>query len=221
MNAGPAPTLWFEAPIGFTELPLDADPAERTTQVLEGLDAFYPQATAEQKLSAALSGEAGLREQLAQGLVYGASCRYHAEDGRAIHGLFQLYVRAEAVGEPLTFAQRNAGPLAAAHPQAEVGVLGLPCGRALVTTEDSVVPVPGRTFGIAEDGTATVRQIQALLAHPGAQHLVAAVFSTEDLGYWEEWLPLVASALSGLSFYPPQEQAVGGGVSDRIREAFG
>ncbi|TQF02850.1 glycosyltransferase family 1 protein [Kitasatospora acidiphila] len=126
-----------------------------------------------------------------------------------------------AGGEPLTFAQRNAEPLAQARPQAEVGVLGLPCGRALVTTEDSTVPVPGRTFGIAEDSTATVRQLQALLAHPDARHLVAAAFSTEDLEYWEQWLPIVAAALTGLSFYPPPQQTVGGGASDRIREAFG
>ncbi|MDH6142607.1 hypothetical protein P3T35_004635 [Kitasatospora sp. GP30] len=221
------PAVWFEAPVGFTELPLDIDPGNRTTLILEGLDALYPQVPVEQKLSATLSAEAGLRAQLAQGLRYAASCLYRASDGRVIHGLFQLSVRATATGEPLTFAQRGAPRLAAARPHAEVGVLGLPCGRVLVATEDHMVRVPGTTFGVAEDSVVTLRQLEALLAHPDGRHLVAVVFSTGDLDYWEEWLPVLANALSGLSFYPPQADGppppgtTGDMGIDRIRQAFG
>ncbi|GAA1972882.1 hypothetical protein [Kitasatospora viridis] len=219
---GPGPSLWFDAPIGFTELPLDADPEDRTVRVLDGLDAFYPQATAEQKLSAALSAEAGLRAQLAQGLCYAADCRYLAEDGQVILGTFQLFARPEPVGEPLTFAQRNARQLAAQRPDAEVGVLGLPCGRALVATEDRVVPVPAGTYGTERHGTATIRQLEVLLAHPDASHLLVLVFGTEHVAYWEEWLPVLAQALGGLSFYPPAAGGPGATpAGDRIRAAFG
>lgn len=223
-SQAPGPSLWLALPAGFIRIDLDEDPGDRMERMAAGLHALFPNALPEQKLSLVLAGETALQSHLREGAVHVSSCLYVAGDGEPIQGTFALFVRPEEIGDLATYPQRAAEQLAAAWPEAEAGVLGLPYGRAAVATRDKAVPVPGAIYGVAEDTATVVRQIELLIPHPSGRHVVAAVFSTEHLEHWSEWLPIVATAMDGISFLPPATDPADEGSSEQwtsVRRAFG
>ncbi|MET8626160.1 hypothetical protein ABZW30_20800 [Kitasatospora sp. NPDC004669] len=218
------PSLWLSLPDGFTSVDLTEDLGDRMERMADGLDAVFADATPEQKLSLVVAAEAALQAQLREGAVHLSACVARASDGEPVLGLFTLFVRPEELGPPGSYPQRVAEQLAAARPEADVGVLELTLGRTAVAVRDVPVPVPGAYYGVSESTATTVRQTEFLIPHPWSPHVVAAVFTTEQVEYWEEWLPTVAAAISGISFYPPRNEALDDlppGQWDNIRKAFG
>ncbi|MFJ9847421.1 hypothetical protein ACIRYZ_44785 [Kitasatospora sp. NPDC101155] len=230
-----ASALWFAAPVGFVEVPLDGTPEERLDRWSAAFDAIGSDIPQEQRIDTALNAEYLLQAQLLQGLVYLANCFYRTDEGEVIHAVFTILVTPTETGGPLTFAARTAEQWAAARPGAEVGVLDLPCGRAAVATEDRLVTVPGKLYGLEQDSESLVRQIEVAIPHPAGRHVALVVLSTEYPEHWEHWALAAGSALRELSFrdplaVPPQRQpidrtgsvaVVTAGAEDRIRRAFG
>ncbi|MEU1290001.1 hypothetical protein [Kitasatospora sp. NPDC005856] len=218
------PPLWLDLPAGFTTVDLDEDPGDRMARAAERLDALFPDAGAEQKLAAVIASETALQAQLREGAVHVSGCLVRASDGGPIHGVLSVFLRPQDLGEPGGYPARVAAELAEAWPDADVGVVELPLGRAALAARELTVPVPGAVWGVPESAVSTVRQLELLLPHPWSPHVVAAVFTTEDVDHWDEWLPLVAAAYRGISFYPPLD-GTGGTLSperqDTIRKAFG
>ncbi|MFD0397585.1 hypothetical protein ACFV84_30555 [Kitasatospora sp. NPDC059811] len=218
------PPLWLTLPAGFTPLDLDEDLGDRMARTAEGLDAAFPDARPEQKLSAVIAAETALQTQLREGAVHVSSCLVRAEDGEPIHGMLTVFVRPQDLGAPGSYPARIAEQLAEAWPDADVGVVDLPTGRAALAARDLAVPVPGAVFGVPDSTVNTVRQLELLIPHPWSPHVVAAVFTTEDLDHWDEWLPLLATAFRGISFHPPRDEsadALPPDQWDNIRKAFG
>ncbi|MGW3042912.1 hypothetical protein ACWC9T_23350 [Kitasatospora sp. NPDC001159] len=218
------PSLWLSLPDGFTSVDLTEDLGDRMERMADGLDAVFADAAPEQKLSLVVAAEAALQAQLREGAVHLSACVARASDGEPVLGMFTLFVRPEELGPPGSYPQRVAEQLGAAWPEADVGVLELPLGRTAVAVRDLYVPVPGAFYGVPESTATIVRQVEFLIPHPWSPHVVAAVFTTEQVGYWEEWLPTVAAAISGISFYPPRDEALDDVPPeqwDNIRKAFG
>ncbi|MFF2143330.1 hypothetical protein [Kitasatospora sp. NPDC058190] len=218
------PSLWLSLPDGFTSVDLTEDLGDRMERMADGLDAVFVDATPEQKLSLVVAAEAALQAQLREGAVHLSACVARASDGEPVLGMFTLFVRPEELGPPGSYPQRVAEQLAAAWPEADVGVLELPLGRTAVAVRDVPVPVPGAIYGVPESTATTVRQTEFLIAHPWSPHVVAAVFTTEQVEYWEEWLSAVAAAVDGISFHPPRDEArddLPPEQWDKIRKAFG
>ncbi|MDH6706127.1 hypothetical protein P3T27_002850 [Kitasatospora sp. MAA19] len=218
------PPLWLTLPAGFTTLDLDEDLGDRMARTAESLDAAFPGARPEQKLSTVIAAETALQAQLREGAVHVSSCLVRAEDGEPIHGMLTVFVRPQDLGAPGSYPARVAEQLAEAWPDADVGVVELPIGRAALAARDLSVPVPGAVFGVPESTVNTVRQLELLIPHPWSPHVVAAVFTTEDLEYWDEWLPLLATAFRGIAFHPPRNEsadALPPHQWDNIRKAFG
>ncbi len=197
------PAIWFEPPIGFVETPLDGTLEERFDLMADVFERQFPDVPLEQRLLTAANAELMLQAQFAQGLAHLSNCLYRAGDGTVLHAVFSIFVMPLDTGSPLTFADRRAGELAAARPRAEVGVLHLPYGRAIVATEDRVVPLPGALYGLAQDGESLVRQIEVMIPHPVGGHLVLIVLSTEYLDHWEDLVPVLGTALEAVSFFAP------------------
>lgn len=231
------PSIWFDAPPGFVETPLDGTLEERLDRMADVFERQFPDVPLEQRLFTAANAELMLQAQFAEGLAHQSNCLYRAGDGTVIHGVFSLFIKPLETESSLTFADRTAGTLAASRPQAEVGVLHLPYGRAVVATEDRLVRLPGALYGLAEDGESLVRQVEVMIPHPVGRHLVLVVLSTEYLDYWEDWVMVLGTALEGLSFFAPQAEPPAGPqigflqeqaarvpsvvVQDSIRNAFG
>ncbi|WP_030256133.1 MULTISPECIES: hypothetical protein [Streptomyces] len=218
------PPLWLTLPEGFTAVDLDEDLGDRMARAAEQLDALFPGARPEQKLSAVIAAETALQAQLREGAVHVSSCLVRAEDGEPVHGMFAVFLRPQEQGPPGSYPARVAEELAEAWPDADVGVVDLPVGRAALAARDLTVPVPGAVWGVPESTVSTVRQLELLLPHPWSPHVVAAVFTTEDLDYWDEWLPLLATAFRGISFHPPRDESrdsLPPEQWDTIRKAFG
>ncbi|GAA1993975.1 hypothetical protein [Kitasatospora viridis] len=223
-----APLLWFAGPVGFVEVPLDGTADQRLDRLWEAFDAIGADVSPEQRLGTAVNAELLLQAQLEQGLVHLANCFYRTDGGEVMHAVFAVSVAPAETGGPLTFAARTAEQWAAARPAAEIGVLDLPCGRAVVATEDRTVTVPGQLYGLEQASESRFRQIEAAIAHPDGVHLVRVVLSTEYLEHWSDWAVVMGAALRGLSFRDPltavRERPVAqlpAGVEDRIRQAFG
>ncbi|MEU8924963.1 hypothetical protein AB0D10_29170 [Kitasatospora sp. NPDC048545] len=222
--AAEAPPLWVSLPVGFTGIDLAAEPGDRMERMAIGLDAAFSDAGPEQKLSLVVAAETALQAQLREGAVHLSVCLARASDGAPVLGMFALFVRPEELGAPGSYPRRVAEELGDAWPEADVGVLELPVGRTAVAVRDLPVPVPGTVYGVPESIVTTVRQTEFLIPHPWSPHVVAAVFTTEQVEYWEEWLPAVAAAVSGISFYPPRDEALDDLPPeqwDNIRKAFG
>jgi hypothetical protein len=218
------PSLWLSLPEGFTGIDLAADPGDRMERMVDGLSAGFSAARPEQTLSVAIAAETALQAQLREGVVHFSVCLAQASDGTPVLGTFSLFIRPEELGPPGSYPQRVAEQLAAAWPEADVGVLVLPIGRTAVSVRDQLVPVPGVVYDVPESAVTTVRQVEFLIPHPWSPHVVAAVFTTEQVEYWEEWLSAVAAAVNGISFYPPRDETLDDLPPERwdnIRKAFG
>jgi hypothetical protein len=218
------PPFWLSLPAGFTSLDLDEDPGDRMERTAEILDTVFPTAHPEQKLSVVIAAETALQAQLREGAVHVSSCLVRAEDGEPIHGMFAVFVRPQELGPRGSYPDRAAEELAEAWPDADVGVVDLPLGRAALAALELTVPVPGVVWGVPESTVSTVRQLELLIPHPWSPHVVVAVFTTEDLDYWPEWLPLLAEAFRSISFHPPRDTSLDDLPPeqwDNIRKAFG
>ncbi|MFG3225389.1 hypothetical protein ACGF07_11515 [Kitasatospora sp. NPDC048194] len=220
----PAPPLWLTLPPGFTAVDLDEDLGDRMARTASTLDSVFPDVRPEQKLGAVIAAETALQAQLREGVAHVASCLVRAEDGEPIHGMLAVFVRPEELDPRDSYPARVAEDLAEAWPDADVGVVELPVGRAALAARELAVPVPGAVRGVPEPSVSTVRQLELLIPHPWSPHVVAAVFTTEDIDYWSEWLPLLATAFRGISFHPPRDESLDDLPPeqwDNIRKAFG
>ncbi|MFI9363946.1 hypothetical protein ACIG5E_23260 [Kitasatospora sp. NPDC053057] len=218
------PALWLTLPAGFTTVDLDEDLGDRMARAAESLDALFPDTLPEQKLSAVIAAETALQAQLREGAVHLSSCLVRAEDGEPIHGMLAVFVRPQELGPRDSYPDRAAEELAAAWPDADVGVVELPIGRAALAARELTVPVPGAVWGVPDSTVSTVRQLELLIPHPWSPHVVAAVFTTEDIDHWDEWLPLLATAFRGIAFHPPRDESLDQLPPeqwDNIRKAFG
>ncbi|MGW2376113.1 hypothetical protein [Kitasatospora sp. NPDC001683] len=218
------PTLWLTLPAGFTAVDLDEDLGNRMARAAESLDALFPDTLPEQKLSAVIAAETALQAQLREGAVHLSSCLVRAEDGEPIHGMLAVFVRPQELDPRGSYPDRTAEELAAAWPDADVGVVDHPLGRATLAARDLTVPVPGAVWGVPESTVSTVRQLELLIPHPWSPHVVAAVFTTEDIDHWDEWLPLLATAFRGIAFHPPRDESLDHLPPDQwdpVRKAFG
>ncbi|WP_033350571.1 hypothetical protein [Kitasatospora aureofaciens] len=218
------PTLWLTLPAGFTTVDLDEDLGDRMARAAEGLDALFPGALPEQKLSAVIAAETALQAQLHEGAVHLSSCLVRAGDGEPIHGMFAVFVRPQELGPHGSYPDRAAEELARAWPDADVGVVELPIGRAALAARELTVPVPGTVWGVPDSTVSTVRQLELLIPHPWSPRVVAAVFTTEDIDHWDDWLPLLATAFRGIAFHPPRDENLDQLPPeqwDTIRKSFG
>ncbi|WP_416874227.1 hypothetical protein [Kitasatospora sp. SC0581] len=217
------PSFWLSLPEGFTDIDLAEDAGDRMSRIVDGLDGLTD-AGPEQKLGIAVSAELALQAQLREGAVHVSNCLVQTEEGEIVQGVFSLYLREQEQGAPGGYPQRVARELATAWPDADIEVLDFPLGRAAVTVRDLAVPVSGTAYGLPGSGVTTVRQLEALFAHPWSPHVLAVVFSTQHLDYWDGWSVLVGAAISGISFYPPLNEtsnALPPERQDNIRKAFG
>ncbi|MEU9078975.1 hypothetical protein ACFYUY_18780 [Kitasatospora sp. NPDC004745] len=224
MDDEATPPLWITLPGGFTAIDLDEDPGDRMARSAERLDTLFPGVGAEQKLGAVIAAETALQAQLREGAVHVSSCLVRAVDGEPLHGVLTVFLRPEDTGPVGSYPARVAEELAELWPGADVGVVDHPAGRAALSARQVAVPVPGAVWGVTESTVSTVRQLELLLPHPWSPHVVAAVFTTEDVDHWDEWLPLLATALRGISFHPPRDEsrdALPPDQWDTIRQAFG
>ncbi|MFJ7273972.1 hypothetical protein [Kitasatospora sp. NPDC098663] len=218
-----APSFWLSLPEGFTSIDLSEDPGDRMSRIVDGLDALTD-AGPEQKLGITVSAELALQAQLREGAVHVSNCLVQTEEGTIVQGMFSLFLREQEHGAPGTYPQRVAEELAAAWPDADVDVLDFRLGRATVTVRDLAVPVSGAVYGLPGSGVVTVRQLEALFPHPWSPHVLAVVFTTQHLDYWDGWSVLVGAAIGGISFYPPFDEAqnaLSPERRDNIRKAFG
>ncbi|MFF3008411.1 hypothetical protein ACFVTF_37080 [Kitasatospora sp. NPDC057940] len=218
-----APSFWLSLPEGFTSIDLSEDPGDRMSRIVDGLDALTD-AGPGQKLGIAISAELALQAQLREGAVHVSNCLVQTEEGAIVQGMLSLFLREQERGVPGTYPQRAAEELAAAWPDADVDVLDFPLGRATVTVRDLAVPLSGAVYGLPGSGVVTVRLLEALFPHPWRPHVLAVVFTTRHLDYWDGWSVLVGAAISGISFYPPLEEAqnaLSPERRDNIRKAFG
>ncbi|MFJ9458390.1 hypothetical protein ACIRST_25290 [Kitasatospora sp. NPDC101447] len=216
--------LWLAPPDGFTAVDLTEDPGERMARTAAALDTVFADAGPEQRLSLTVATESALQNQLREGAVHLSARLARASDGAPVVGVFTVFVRPENTGPPGSYPQRIADRLAATWPHADVGVLELPPGRAAVAVRDVPVTVPGALYGVPQPAATTVRQVEFLIPHPWSPHVVAAVFTTEQAEYWQEWLPAIAGAISSISFHPPRDETrddLPPEQWDNIRKAFG
>ncbi|MGW3042925.1 hypothetical protein ACWC9T_23415 [Kitasatospora sp. NPDC001159] len=217
------PSFWLSLPDGFTAIDLAEDPGDRMARIVDGLDALTD-VSPERKLSITIAAETALQAQLREGAVHISNCLVPTEDGTIAQGILSLFLRQEDLEPRGTYPQRVAEQLTTAWPDADVAVLDFTPGRTTVVARDLTVPVSGAVYGLPGSGAITVRQLEVLIPHPWSPHVLAAVFTTQDVDHWEDWLPVIGAAISGISFYPPRNEALDDLPPeqwDNIRKAFG
>ncbi|MFF3762682.1 hypothetical protein ACFYYR_01085 [Streptomyces sp. NPDC001922] len=205
------PDVWFVLPPGFFPVSLEGTAEERVVRMAEAVEALFPDAAPEQRLSLVLSGEYAVASMLGAGAVHLSHCLRRRDDGGLSQGMLAVFIKHLGSSEPLGMAQSIADQWFAENPDAEVGGVILPYGPAALCAVEHDIPIPAALFGAGdgeggEDGVTTLRQVQlAVPLHTGSHTLVFAL-STEDVDQWDNYLQVMAELLCTVSADEPVDR---------------
>ncbi|MER5971339.1 hypothetical protein ABT112_16640 [Streptomyces sp. NPDC002055] len=208
------PDVWFVLPPGFFPVSLDGTAEERVVRMAEAVEALFPDAAPEQRLSLVLSGEYAVASMLGAGAVHLSHCLRRRDDGGLSQGMLAVFIKHLGSSEPLGMAQSIADQWFAENPDAEVGGVILPYGPAALCAVEHDIPVPAALFGAedgeggggGQDGVTTLRQVQLAVPLHTGRHTLVFAFSTEDIDQWDNYLQVMAELLCTVSADEPVDR---------------
>ncbi|WP_253779884.1 hypothetical protein [Goodfellowiella coeruleoviolacea] len=126
----------------------------------------------------------------------GANCgriiaRSDTTPDKRVSATFSVTIRPSELSDKDT-VERLAHTVAMLHPTAEVGAVKLPCGVAVLVTEDREVP-EGVTLLATPRPASTVRQCHAIVPIPDRTAIADFSICTEDTEQWDDYVTLLAT----------------------------
>jgi hypothetical protein len=198
--------VWFQLPEGFVDIPLVETPRLRAQRMGEMLDATFPEAPLEEKLTLVAASELLTQGLLEAGAVHASSLLYRLAGGDVCSGTAIVFMEDQNVRPLETFADRTLKSASVEYQDVPVdkGALNLPCGPAVLIARDVAGPSLASVVQPAETGAAELnRQLEVYIPFPHGFSLLKVCFATPDLGAWEELLPAFGEFLNGIAFTPP------------------
>lgn len=198
--------VWFRLPEGFTEIPLGGAPQERALGMGEMLEALYPEAPFDEKLTLVAASEFLVQGLLEDGAIHGSSFMYRLDDGQVCSGTAFAFMEEKNLRPLDTFAERTLMSVSEAYPGVPLdkGAIDLPCGPAVLVTQDVAGPSLASIVGAGQDAAPDVnRQLEVCIPFPHGLSLLKVCFATPDLEAWEGLFPVFGQFLSGISFTEP------------------
>ncbi|MCH6163505.1 hypothetical protein [Streptomyces marispadix] len=198
--------VWFQLPEGFVEIPLVETPQLRARRMGEMLDATFPAAPLEEKLTLVAASELLMQGLLDAGAIHASSFLYRLGDGDVCSGTAIVFMEDKNVRPLETFADRTLYSVSAEYADVPLdkGALSLPCGPAVLIAKDVAGPSLASVVQPGREGVTELnRQLEVYIPFPHGFSLLKVCFATPDLGAWEDLLPAFGEFLTGIAFAPP------------------
>ncbi|CAN3983279.1 hypothetical protein [Kitasatospora purpeofusca] len=192
----------FQVPEAFTDIDFSASAEVNTDRLIERLNMVDPKPSDEEMASAVLTQQTMYELLSAAGAVYAGTLLYGPTKENPEQKLASAILTVTARPSELSNDQtvhRLARTMGAIYPDAEVGVVRLEAGPAVVLTEERKVERPVNLLG---DGGAptVVRQLHVFLPIPGRLAMADFAIATENLPEWDSCVEILAEVCRTIAF---------------------
>ena len=194
--------ITFQVPTDFQELDLQATVETNVNKLLAYLDGVTPKPSDAEKAHAVLAQQAMYEMLSAAGAVYAGTYLYKPTKDDPSQKLASVILTVTARPSELSNADtvhRLARTMGAVYPEAEVAVMRLQCGLAVMMTEERKVPKPANLLDDAEAAT-VVRQLHVFVPIPGRLAMADFAIATENLTDWSSCVEILAEVCRTITF---------------------
>ncbi|MFJ9615314.1 hypothetical protein [Streptomyces noursei] len=194
--------LSFSVPEDFRDIDLTVSAEANTNKLIEELTGLARRPSDEEIAHAVLVQQSMYEMLTAAGAVYAgillAGPSEDEPDGRLSSLMMTVTARPSELSNDQTVHQL-ARTMGAIYPEAEVGVVQLPTGPAVLLTEDSKVERPVNLLGDGGDPT-IVRQLHVFVPIPERTAMADFSIATENLAEWDDYVDLLGQVCRTLTF---------------------
>ncbi|WP_405843081.1 hypothetical protein OG528_31685 [Streptomyces platensis] len=194
--------LTFSVPDAFRDIDFQVSAEVNTNRLIDNLASLDPKPSKEQVAHAVLAQQAMYEMLAAAGAVYAGVLLSGPSEDEPDKPLSSVMLSVTARPSELSndhTVRRLSRTMGALYPEAEVGVMMLDCGPAVVVTQDTEVPRPVNLLEDDPEPT-TVRQLHIFVPVPN--HLAMADFSlaTENIDEWDDCLEFIGAVCKTIEF---------------------
>ncbi|WEB41719.1 hypothetical protein MOV08_22230 [Streptomyces yunnanensis] len=194
--------LSFSVPEDFRDIDLTVSAEENTNKLIGELTGLSRRPSDEEITHAVLVQQSMYEMLAAAGAVYAgillAGPSEDEPDGRLTSLMLTVTARPSELSNDQT-VHRLARTMGAIYPEAEVGVVRLPTGPAVLLTEDSKVERPVNLLSDG-GGPTVVRQLHVFVPVPGRLAMADFSIATENLAEWDDYVAILGEVCNTIEF---------------------
>ncbi|MFD4400931.1 hypothetical protein [Kitasatospora sp. NPDC058397] len=192
----------FQVPEAFTDLDFSVSAEVNTNRLIERLNMVDPKPSDEEIGAAVLTQQTMYELLSAAGAVYAGTLLYGPTKEKPEEKLASAILTVTARPSELSNEQtvhRLARTMGAIYPDAEVGVVRLEAGPAVLLTEERKVERPVNLLGDG-GGPTVVRQLHVFVPIPGRLAMADFAIATENLPEWDSCVEILAEVCRTITF---------------------
>ncbi|MFJ2745692.1 hypothetical protein ACIO3O_39235 [Streptomyces sp. NPDC087440] len=194
--------LSFQVPEVFRDINLGISAEENTNKLIDDLKTLTPRPSDEDIARAAVSQQSMYEMLSAAGAVYAGILLTGPSQDAPEQTLSSLLLTVTARPSELSndrTVHRLARTMGAIYPEAEVGVVNLHTGPAVVLTEETKVERPVNL--LADDTSPTfVRQMHIFVPVPGRTAMADFSIATENIAAWDDYVDIIGGVCKTITF---------------------
>ncbi|MFI9311522.1 hypothetical protein [Streptomyces triculaminicus] len=194
--------LTFSVPEMFRDIDFTVSAEANTERLIDDLTGLDPRPTDDEIAHAIVSQQAMYEMLAAAGAVYAGILLSGPTEDEPDKQLGSMLLSVTARPSELSnedTVHRLARTMGAIYPDAEVGVVRLPVGPAVLLTEESKVPRPVNLLNAGGDPT-VVRQLHVFVPIPGRLAMADFAIATENLAEWDSCVEIVGQVCKTIAF---------------------
>ncbi|GGY13902.1 hypothetical protein [Streptomyces xanthochromogenes] len=194
--------LSFQVPEVFRDIDFTVSAEENTNKLLDELTAIDPRPSDEEIAHAVLAQQTMYEMLAAAGAVYAGILLAGPGKGKADAKLTSLMLTVTARPSELSNDQtvhRLARTMGAIYPEAEVGVVRMHTGPAVLLTEETKVPRPVNLLD-NDDSPSVVRQMHVFVPIPGRLAMADFSIATENTAEWDDYVAILGQVCKTIRF---------------------
>ncbi|MEU6051195.1 hypothetical protein ABZ829_12295 [Streptomyces xanthochromogenes] len=194
--------LSFQVPEVFRDIDFTVSAEENTNKLLDELTAIAPRPSDEEIAHAVLAQQTMYEMLAAAGAVYAGILLAGPGKGKADAKLTSLMLTVTARPSELSNDQtvhRLARTMGAIYPEAEVGVVQMHTGPAVLLTEETKVPRPVNLLD-NDDSPSVVRQMHVFVPIPGRLAMADFSIATENTAEWDDYVAILGQVCKTIRF---------------------
>ncbi|MEU6171095.1 hypothetical protein ABZ832_04135 [Streptantibioticus parmotrematis] len=192
----------FEVPEVFHDIDFSVSAETNTNTLIERLNMVDPKPSQEEMAHAVLAQQTMYELLSAAGAVYAGTLLYgptkEKPDAKLASAILTVTARPSELSNEQT-VHRLARTMGAVYQKAEVGVVRLAAGPAVLLTEERKVEKPVNL--LTEGGGPTVvRQLHVFVPIPGRLAMADFAIATENLAEWDSCVEILAEVCRTITF---------------------
>ncbi|MEU1075961.1 MULTISPECIES: hypothetical protein [unclassified Streptomyces] len=194
--------LSFSVPEMFRDIDFTVTAETQTDRLITDLTSLDPLPTDDEIAHAIVSQQAMYEMLAAAGAVYAGILLSGPTEDEPEKPLSSMLLSVTARPSELSnedTVHRLARTMGAIYPDAEVGVVMLPAGPAVLLTEESEVPRPVNLLN-AGGGPTVVRQLHVFVPVPGRLAMADFAIATENIAEWDACVEIIGQVCKTITF---------------------